>query len=214
MTPEHKRLADRILKLLALASSTTFTAEAQTARAMADKLMAEHNVKIDGKPDQSNIERRDYTPFAKGMRWEGIIAGALADVCSSNIYFDSKVLDHYCLVGTVFNLDCLQYMLAEVNRQRIHAWLAYKGRAGSDSFNKFCYAFAIALERKCKALTPHDASQNHDRLRLWYETNILHRKVNSFDLAMGDPTSQAGAHAGANASLHRGALGEPQRRLK
>lgn len=65
MTPEQKRLLDRITKLLALAGSTTFSAEAQTAREMADKLMAEHKIVVGEKPGQDTIELRMYTPFAK-----------------------------------------------------------------------------------------------------------------------------------------------------
>jgi hypothetical protein len=149
MTPDQKRLADRILKLLALASSTTFAAEAETARRMADELMRTHNISLGpGKPAQSAIERRYYVPFAKGMRWEGIIACALADLCSCTIFFDSGTLAVYVLVGSIGNLDVLEYMLHEVNRQRIAAWLDYKGKGGADSFNKFCYGFAKAIENK------------------------------------------------------------------
>jgi Protein of unknown function (DUF2786) len=40
MTPERRRIADRIIKLLALANSTTFAGEAETARRMAQELIA------------------------------------------------------------------------------------------------------------------------------------------------------------------------------
>jgi hypothetical protein len=67
MTPEQKTLADRILKLLALANSTTFAAEADTARRMAEELMRTHNISVgSGKPAQNTIEVRDYIPLLRG----------------------------------------------------------------------------------------------------------------------------------------------------
>jgi hypothetical protein len=56
-----------------------------------------------------------------------MIAGALADVCACMIFFNSNTLAQHSLVGTIWNLDCLEYMLREVNRQRIAAWMKYKG---------------------------------------------------------------------------------------
>jgi hypothetical protein len=152
MTPDQQRIADRIVKLLAVASSTTFAAEAATAQRLADELMATHNISLGpGKPAGDTIEVRQYVPFAKGMRWEGIIAGTLARLASCVIFF-GEVLDHYSLVGTVFNLDVLEYMLHAVNGQRIAAWQRYKLGGGADSFNKFCYGFAQALAGKIGAI--------------------------------------------------------------
>jgi Protein of unknown function (DUF2786) len=211
----QKRLADKILKLLAVASSTRFAEEADTARRMAEDLMRTHNVKLGpGKPSQDTIERREYVPFAKGMRWEGIIVGALSDLCSCAYFFRKETLDSYALVGTIWNLDVLDYMVREVNRQRIAAWLAYKGSGQPDSFNKFCYGFAQALQNKIERLVNHEqVAQTSRALTLWYEMNVLHSKVKSVSLAMGAASSQAGLAAGKDASLHRGALGTPQRLL-
>src|SRR5262245_15461362 len=211
VTPEQKRLADRIIKLLALANSTTFEAEAKTARSMAEELMRVHNVSIDpGKPAQDAMGVREYVPFAKGMRWEGIIAGALATLCSCEVFFDHRVLDHYTLVGVIGNLDVLDYMLREVNRQRIAAWLKYKGAAGEDSFNKFCYGFAQGLQGRIAEL---ELPSDRERLILWYETNVLHKPVLTHDLSSGRASSEAGLAAGEGASLHRGALGQPHKRI-
>lgn len=214
MTPEQKRLLDRITKLLALAGSTTFSAEAQTAREMADKLMAEHKIVVGEKPGQDTIELRMYTPFAKGARWEGMIVCALANVCSCEVFFQTETLTFYKLVGTIWNLDCLQYMLGEVNRQRIDAWLQYKGRQGPDSFHKFCYGFAKALEDKCNRIVNMPVlAKTKNMLILWYETTVLHHKVSYAELTLGRAGSDAGVSAGSGASLHRGALGTPQKRL-
>jgi hypothetical protein len=210
MTPEQKRLADRIMKLLALANSTTFSAEAQSARAVAEELMRTHSITLGpGKPSQETIECRTYVPFAKGMRWEGMIATALAKLCSCQIFFNSKTLDYYALVGTIWHLDMLEYMLQEVNRQRIRAWLEYKGSNGPDKFGKFCYGFAKALDDKILTMMVNaGAVETHlAKLVVWYENNVIHRKAGTATLALGAASSAAGLAAGESASLHRGALG-------
>jgi hypothetical protein len=215
MTPNQKQLADRILKLLALANSTTFAAEAQTARRLAEELMKAHNVDIKpGKPGQDAIEVRTYVPFAKGLRWEGIIVDTLADLCSCAMFFDKDKLDEYTLVGAVGNLDMLDYMVREVNRQRIAAWLKYKGSAGPDSFNKFCYGFAQALKDKIDAIVVYEVKKKQSaELISWYEVNALGRSVRSAKLSSGPASSEAGMEAGKSASLHRGALGQSQRQV-
>jgi hypothetical protein len=215
MSPDTKRLADRVIKLLALANSTAFAAEAEAARAMAAELMRTHNISLGpGKPSQDTIEIRNYVPWAKGARWEGMIVAALDDLCLCACFFNGQTLDHYSLAGTIWNLDMLEYMLSEINRQRMRAWLDYKNHGGPDSFHKFCYGFAQALQEKIRKLTVAAAvNSNRDKLRLWYETNILGRKVESFSLASGRASSVAGVAAGGNASLHRGSLGHAQRQI-
>jgi Protein of unknown function (DUF2786) len=210
MTPERKRIADKIIKLLALANSSTFAGEAETARRMAEELMQMHNVEPWIKTAQDGIEMRKYVPFAKGMRWEGTIAGAVAQLCSCAVFFRIETLDLYVLVGTAGDLDMLDYMLREVNRQRIAAWLKYKGENGSDKFNKFCYGFAEALKDKINTIAG-DYKQRHETLVLWYEANVIHQKTSEHQLSMGAASSTAGIAAGDGTSLHRGALKTPQK---
>ena len=129
-------------------------------------------------------------------------------------FFTKEKLDSYALVGTIGNLDMLEYMLHEVNRQRIAAWLKYKGSGKSDSFNKFCYGFAQALKEKIDALVNRESVKaEHKRLTLWYEENVLGKPVTWFNLSSGPASSEAGMKAGKNASLHRGAVGGAQKRI-
>ena len=206
MTPERQRIADRIAKLLALADSTTFAAEADTARRLAGELMSVHEVSPGVKPAGEDIECRSYRPFAKGMRWEGIIADALGKLVCCNVFF-GDALDCYTLVGTRFNLDILEYMLHAVNGQRIGAWTAYKARGGADSFHKFCYGFAQALDDKIDRLA--DVARLRairPVLTLWYETNVVHKSVEPTELSTGAASCAAGINAGGSASLHRGTV--------
>jgi hypothetical protein len=215
MTPEQTHLADKIIKLLALASSTTFAEEAATAKAMADELMRKHNIELapaSGKPSQDTIEIRHWEPFARGAKWEGIIANALCDFCSCVLLY-TDALDEFTLVRTIFNLDILEYMLREISIQRASAWMKYKGRHGEDNFWKFCYGFAQALKHKIAAITP--VNSERPRLLAWYEANVLMggKLGCGKDLSVGRASSEAGLAAGRDASLHRGTMAQPYKQI-
>lgn len=213
MTPEQQRIADRIVKLLAVAGSTTFAAEAETARRLAGDLMKTHAIDAgEGKPEGSAFAVRTYVPFAKGMRWEGMIVGALDDLTSCAMLYNDD-LDRYWLIGANFDLDVFEYMLHAVNGQRIAAWTGYKAAGGADSFNKFCYGFAVALKDRISGLIdPQKAFARHDLLVDWYKQNIAPVEQGE-PLAMGRSSSVAGMDAGRSASLHRGTLTSGSQKL-
>lgn len=217
MDAERKRLADRILKLLALASGTSFAAEADSARAMAAELMERHNIALgEGSKDRSRLACVPYRPFAKGAKWEYIIINALVDFCRCKFFYDKPdVLVDYSLVGTEADLEMLRYMLGEIHRQRITAWLDYK-RDGPDSFHRFCYGFAQALAAKIGAIiaaSKGELREYQERLTIWYETEILHAPTVRRHIGFGDASSAAGLAAGGAASLNRGAVGQSARRI-
>src|SRR5215469_1392923 len=217
MTPEQKKLADKIVALLALASSTTFAAEAETARRLADELMAKHKIEQTalggGKPSQDTIEVREYwTPrfcvFASGetAKWHSSIVMTLVDFCSCAYVYRGDYI-WWAFIGTIWNLDILEYMLSEIGRQRQTAWLSHKRLEEHDSFHRFCFGFAESLKSKIDAIIDHDkVRQSHTALIIWYESK--HGKVAHGDgLHLGRASSEAGIAAGKDASLHRGAVG-------
>jgi len=215
--PERQKSADRILKLLALAGGTAFAAEAATARAMAEQLMTRHNIDLgEGSKGRTRISGERYVPFAKGAKWEYIIVDALTDLCNCKFFFDdAETLARYCLVGTIADLEVLRYMLAEIHRQRIAAWLQYK-RTGPDSFHRFCYAFAQALASKISDIVDagRDALDAHQKkLKHWYEIEVLHGPVQGEHVELGRASSAAGLQAGRAASLNRGAVIQTVRRI-
>jgi hypothetical protein len=186
MTPEQQKIADKILRLLAVAASTTFAAEADTARKLAEQLIAQHNIRLaPGKPSQDTIECREFKPAFNGARWEGVLIEALTMLCSCRMFFNHEKLDHYSLVGTIWNLDCLEYMLRETNRQRQRAWLNYKSSGGGDKFYQFCYGYAKALASKVDKIIKPSYWGITYQLVTWYEENILKQPVEPFNLAMG-----------------------------
>lgn len=233
LSEERRKAAERILKLLALAEGTTFAAEAKTARKLAEQLRAMHGITADETSKQRDQrdqrEYRTYAPFAKGARWEAIIANALANLCQCALVFPHEyspeyrrpennntpvILRDFTLIGLPPDLDMLLFMLPELHRQRMQAWITYKASHGPDSFHKFCYGFAKALDKRIDHLLDlRTVSQHHRSLIDWYEAQVGH-KINQVDLARGRASSASGDEAGRNASLHRGSLsGGTQRRI-
>jgi hypothetical protein len=66
MNKEQQRIADRVLKLLALANSTQFEAEASTARNLAEQLIIAHNITLG--PTSPAKTRSYHLPRACGGR--------------------------------------------------------------------------------------------------------------------------------------------------
>lgn len=196
--------ADRILKLLDFASSTPFEKEAETARRLAGELTKKANIG----PLGSNLDCRRYIPFGRGTRWELAITSSLSELTSCMITVDSDLIT-YDLIGTVSNLDTLEYMLESVSQQRGQAWRRYKSRGGMDSFGSFCFGFAMALRQKIGTMVNmREVNKNGDMLQRWYEENIVHAKcIRSDYLKNMRATSIAGMNAGEAATLHHGLIG-------
>ena len=209
MDADRTRLADRILKLLALAAGTTFEAEAATARRMADELMAKHNLEPgSGAKDRAAWLIENYTPHFKRMRWEFILFDAACQLCGCKSYWYGD-FELFTAIGTAANVEACIYIVRKLHEQRMRDWLAYKP-TGADSFHQFCYAYAMGLEgRVLVMIKPMPAlRQEREAAKLWYEASHSIKKT---ELHLGKPTSGAGLEAGKSASLHRGEMGGPQR---
>lgn len=208
MNHDREKLADRILKMLALAAGTSFEAEAATARRLADELMAKHNIDLpSGKADRNALVTQNYTPHFKGMLWEFNLGTAAAYICGCMIYAvgPKDAIHTLVFVGTVANLEAAIYILNKLHEQRIAEWLHYKGSGGSDKFHKFCFGYAQAVLDKVHVLIRQMPALRDERqtAKLWYEER---HKVGD-GLRMGRASSSAGLEAGGSASLHRGELG-------
>lgn len=214
MDASRQKLIDRILKLLALAGGTSFAAEADSARAMAEELIAKHNVSLDeGKKDRNQFAIEDYTPWAKGAQWEYDIANSIAGLCGCEAYFYGDFAE-FCFAGTVANLESLRFILAEVHRQRIKAWLQYKNsHTGSDNLWAFAFSYAKGLSSKIERLLSGATAINTERKRakIWFETTHTIRREHEYIRGAG--SSAAGRDAGGAASLHRGQVGTPAYRI-
>ena len=219
MTPEQKALANKIVALLALASSTTFAAEAETARRLAEQLMTKHKIEASlGEFNQDTIEIRTHSTPSYAMwkhsdndepestNWYVLILSALCDFCSCTYVYRGKHIT-YEIIGTVWNLDVMAYMLHEIDRQRQRAWFTHKRLEDHDNFHRFCYGYASALTEKIAQITDSLYLQkNKHALITWYESQFGLVERSPDELSLGFAHSEAGLVAGKGASLHRGTV--------
>jgi hypothetical protein len=87
MTGDPKPLIERVLKLFALAAGTNFAPEAETARAMAEALIAKHNITLPSVKDRTAFATVDYVPHFKGAKWEWMLAECAARACGCKAFF-------------------------------------------------------------------------------------------------------------------------------
>jgi hypothetical protein len=214
---DRQRLLDRILKILALAEGTSFEGEAATARAMAAELIAKHNVSLpaEGKTPRDEIIINYYKPWGTKWLWERIIASAIAHLCACAMFYsgdpDEGGYDHFTFVGQGMHVEACLYVLGQVHIQRQRAWVRYRGEGGNDSFGKFCFSFARGLEGKIDQLLSSAQLDEAERARLWYRER---HNVEDGTYITGAGSSDAGHHAGAGASLHRGEAPGPRSTLR
>jgi len=229
LSPERKKLAERIAALLALAENTTFDAEAQSARAAALRLMAEHN--IDPQRMAEPFEERHIDPFFKDdVWWDRIIKFSLAELnncyptlwTSDGATFDTRgrissgeVL-YFCYVGRPSDLDAFEYMFGIVLRQRTKAWNDYTADGGGETKGKWLYGYAKGLEHKVETirseLDVQMRGQGKNQLaplsllaqaKNWYEEQ--HGEA-EHTLTMGSGGAADGFAAGSKVNLYRGEM--------
>lgn len=206
------KFVERVLKLLALASGTSFGAEAAAARAKAEELIAKHNIQLPSEKDRSAISRIRYSPHFKGAQWEFLLTEKVSRSCGCEFFFNKERFeashpdDAFSIVGTIADLEACQYLLAALNEQRIAAWLRAKREGKADSFYSFCFSFARAVEANLRKAVSSEVVARQKRALLWYEENFL--RPETVDMGFrGQGRSEAGREAGAAASLDRGKLG-------
>jgi hypothetical protein len=208
---------DRILKLLALATGTTFAAEADSARRMAEQLMETHNITLgEGTEDRRRIVVEDVTPSNPGAKWEFRMVDAIGHLCGCAVYYYGAYAE-YAFVGSVANMEAFRYVGRKIHEQIQHEWRGDAGRlarARGENFYKFCFGYAEGLVNKIGRITRVSPVLQAERraAELWYEQD---HAVTYTDPRYGRAGSQAGRAAGESASLHRGEFsgGAPQRRL-
>jgi hypothetical protein len=207
MNTDRQRLVERVLKLLALAAGTSFEAEADTARVMAEALIAKHNITLPSAKDRTALAEVRYTPHFKGAKWEWMLTDWAAQACGCKAFFFGKeALTEFSLVGTVADLEACQYLLAILHEQRIRDWMRAKREGTPDNFYSFCYSYARGVEQNVRAHLTADEQKRTEQARLW--ANQRWGNIGTTNLGIhGQGRSEAGHAAGHAASLHRGALG-------
>lgn len=200
------KLIERVLKLYALASGTNFAPEATTARAMAEALIAKHNISLPSSKDRGAFAWANYVPHFKGAKWEFMLAECAAKLCGCSAFFDTEEqLTVFALVGTAADVQACQYLLTILHEQRMRDWLAVKSKGSGDSFYSFCFSFARGVEQKMERRGP-DEIERTSQAWLWWQQQCGGIKITDLGIR-GRGRSEAGRGAGEAASLHRGTVG-------
>jgi hypothetical protein len=223
LSPERKKLLERIAKLLALSESTSFDAEAQAAREAALRLMAEHNIRMatvttSGEP----FEHRKFASyFDSDVWWDRRLRFAIARL--NNCFpitwggVGGHKLTHYGYTGRPSDLDAFEYILGIVIRQRTSAWNKYKADGGPDSKGKWLYGYALGVEDKVEALLRDLAAKMRTsgkglvpldlikQAEAWY--NKHYPPTSALEHHFGR-RSDDGFAAGSNVNLYRGEVAQ------
>jgi hypothetical protein len=150
MTPDRKKILDRLTKILALAESTAFSAEAETARRMAEALMAEHGMSAANVED-AEFERREVPSyFDTDVQWDRIFKWAIGELNFMLMLAnrDNSKVKAFVYVGRPLDIDAALYMTGELIRQRGRAFIDYKAQGGEDGKAKFFFGYAKGLEAR------------------------------------------------------------------
>jgi hypothetical protein len=153
ISPERKKLIERITKLFALADSTEHSEEAENARRMAIELMARHNISSAENPDKEEFgTTRVKSGFKRRHLEETSIINAVAKL--SNVYFVSGLEEHI-YSGRPSDISAMEYMLDLVMQQRVKAYHDYKTGLGlrKPDRNRWLNGFAIGVCEKIRQIS-------------------------------------------------------------
>jgi hypothetical protein len=156
MSPERKKIPDRLTKILALAEGSGFDAEADTARRLAQAIMAEHGMSAADVEDAEFELRVVPSYFDTDVQWDRIFKWAIARLnnCAPLIRgkFDrpdaADKVTAFLYVGCPLDIDAALYMTGELIRQRGRAFIEYAAQGGADGNAKFFFGYAKGLEAR------------------------------------------------------------------
>jgi len=203
-----KKLIDRVTKLFALADGTNHTEEADAARKMAIKLLADHNISINqlSKDDEYVVITESFT--TRRFNHTKFLYNAIAAFTGVRFLLYGKQQFRY--IGTKSNIEAFRYMLCVVLEQRDRAYeLQDKGDISTKQ--RWMLGFAYGVCDKCRQLKQQTAAEVVERglvpvneskqAENWYSN-----QGNKFEKASIETTkySTAGREAGRNVNLNLG----------
>ena len=225
MHPERKRLIEKVAKLLAMAESTTHEAEAATARALASKLMAEHDLTMESlTADEEFVTEDEDTGAQVKTQFRTVLHRAIARINGVTIIFQPACPGRpkaiHKLVGKRSNITCYKYMLDLVIAQRTVAWKAY--RVAHDIRNSevqrtaleyklYHNGFAIGVDSKVRELMAAGNAERQSSNALvpvasWKQAQDWYAADHDVRFSKPKPMGYNGEgfRAGQSVSLHRG----------
>jgi hypothetical protein len=155
MTPDDK-IISKIKKLLTLADPSRggTSEEVSTAMAMANKLMAEHNLtmsQVTLTEDQVQVKRAGVQLRARPYYWEKRLAGVFADLCETRVLYQSaKDLVIMIFIGEEHDVVIAQEMyrifLKQIDAAARKAFKSFKDQ------RSFCVGYCTILAHRVHQL--------------------------------------------------------------
>jgi hypothetical protein len=232
MNPDRKKILDRLAKILALADASAFSAEAETARRIAEQLMAEHDVSRQDIADSEFELREIPSYFQTDVQWDRIFKWSLGELngcymllrCAPSAPGADRLVKAFIYVGRPIDIDAALYMTDALIRQRGRAFIDYKAAGGEDGKAKFFFGYAKGLKARVEDIRGRTESgmaaqgKRHlgpsallERQKAWYVRN--YGEPNNDLETFAGRGSGAGFDAGSGARFTRGNVAAPHARL-
>jgi Protein of unknown function (DUF2786) len=216
MSVEQKKVLDAVAKILALADSTNYEAEAATARAKAAELIARYDIAADSMKDLEKFKHETEFRIGDVPSYEFSLLCTLGKFCG--VLVMSSPRQHggrnYEFFGKPQDIEAFRYMRDIVVSQLDRAWMEYEvGHHHTRESVRWKNSFADGVEAKIHELLK-DAERQQKVLR--QDVVLIPREeqaTKEWECLFGKLRSSRGydggdnAHgfeAGKNVSLSRG----------
>jgi Protein of unknown function (DUF2786) len=217
MSVDLKKVLDAVTKILALADSTNYEAEAVTARAKAAELIARYDITADNMKDLE--EFRCETEFRTGdvPSHEFSLLGTLGRFCGVLVMSTPRQHSgrNYMFFGKPQDIEAFHYMREIVSLQRDRAWMEYLGanphhaRKSVSWKNSFADGVRAKIDELMQAAELQQKALRQDLVLIprneqaEKEWECLFGKVGSSH-GYGGEDNAHGFEAGKNVSLSKG----------
>ena len=201
----RKKLIDKVVKLFALADSTTHQDEANSAREMAATLLAKHNIQM-GEIAEDEFVVITEQRGKKEFQHTKILYIEISQFCGVQLITCPGRGFRY--VGTRSSIETFRHMIKVVLDQRDHAY-AKRDKDCTETRHKWMSGFAYGVKDKCRELSRTAKQKVQERglvivseaeqAAAWYKR---HNQVRSSRIR-GVCAGAAGYKAGSQVQLNK-----------
>lgn len=126
---DKKQIIDKVVKLLALSENNTESAEAKSAKNMAAKLMAKHDIHIMETEQKIDFEiSKQKLKRIKPIKYDSVLINAISAFNGVAIVIEQgfkNFKSSNIFIGRKLDIECNDYMVGILMQQRTHSWKEY-----------------------------------------------------------------------------------------
>ncbi len=145
-----RAIIDKVSKLLERAEGTSYEAEAETAKDMAVKLLAKHNMTLGDIQTDELLKIEEYTG-KKHFQADRVLYQVIGNFTGVAFLYCAGDFPMRIYVGSRQNIEAFRYMLDIVLSQRERAWKRYEGKQWTTK-QRFNMGFAGGVGEKCREI--------------------------------------------------------------